>query len=256
MESTIKNVLECKNVSKTFPGYNGRPDNHVLDDISFSVKENEFLVIFGPGQSGKTTLLNILAGLEKASSGTVYDNGALVTKPSPKRGVVYQRMALFPWLTVKGNVEFGPKVRKLDKKEANKTVDHYINLVGLGGFEKSYPNQLSGGMQQRVGIARAYANNPDVLLLDEPFGHLDAQTRYLMQEELQRIWQTEKRTVVFITNNIEEAVYLADRIILITNSPSTIKKEYVIDLPFPRSYVDKEFLKIRQEITDNMDKSL
>lgn len=256
MESTMKNVLECKNISKTFPGYNGRTDNHVLDDISFSVKENEFLVIFGPGQSGKTTLLNILAGLEKPSSGKVYDNNELVTKPSPKRGVVYQRMALFPWLTVKGNVEFGPKVRNLEKKESNKIVDHYINLVGLEGFEKSYPNQLSGGMQQRVGIARAYANNPDVLLLDEPFGHLDAQTRYLMQEELQRIWQTEKRTVVFITNNIEEAVYLADRIILITNSPAKIKKEYIIDMPFPRSYVDKEFLEIRQEITDNMDKSL
>lgn len=256
MESKIKTVLKCENVSKTFQGYNNRDDNKVLNDISFSVKENEFLVIFGPGQSGKTTLLNILAGLEKPTSGSVYDNGELVTKPDPKRGVVYQRMALFPWLTVDGNVGFGPKVKNLDKKEQKNVVKHYIDLVGLDGFEKSYPNQLSGGMQQRVGIARAYANNPDVLLLDEPFGHLDAQTRYLMQDELQRIWQTEKRTVVFITNNIEEAVFLADRIILMSNSPAVIKKEYVIDLPFPRSYVDPEFLKIRQEITENMDKSL
>ncbi|CAM3623361.1 ABC transporter ATP-binding protein [Erysipelothrix urinaevulpis] len=256
MESKIKDILVCQNVSKTFPGYNGKTENHVIDDISFSVKENEFLVIFGPGQSGKSTLLNILAGLEKPSSGKVFDNGELVTKPNPKRGVVYQRMALFPWLTVKGNVEFGPKVRKIDKIKRDEITKHYIDLVGLDGFEKSYPNQLSGGMQQRVGIARAYANNPDILLLDEPFGHLDAQTRYLMQEELQRIWETEKRTVIFITNNIEEAVYLADRIILVTNTPAKIKKEYKIDLPFPRSYVDPEFLRLRQEITDNMDKSL
>ncbi|HEY4537434.1 MAG TPA: ABC transporter ATP-binding protein [Erysipelothrix sp.] len=258
MESTIekKKILECINVSKSFKGYNGRSANHVLDDISFEVEENEFLVIFGPGQSGKTTLLNILAGLEKPSKGKVIEGDEIVKKPNPKRGVVYQRMALFPWLSVKGNVEFGPKVRNIEKSQKDKTVQHYIDLVGLQGFEDSYPYQLSGGMQQRVGIARAYANDPDILLLDEPFGHLDAQTRYLMQEELQRIWQSEKRTVIFVTNNIEEAVFLADRIILITNSPAKIKKEYKIDLPFPRSYVDPKFLKLRKEITDNMDKSL
>ncbi len=255
MEPKINTMLECKRVSKVFPGYNNRGDNHVLDDISFSVKENEFLVIFGPGQAGKTTLLNILAGLEKPTSGSVECEGSEVTKPDPSRGVVYQRMALFPWLTVEGNVSFGPKVRHIKPERRDPIVKHYIDLVGLDGFEKNYPNQLSGGMQQRVGIARAYANNPDILLLDEPFGHLDAQTRYLMQEELQRIWETEKRTIIFITNNIEEAVYLADRIILMSNTPSVIKKEYIIDLPFPRSYVDPEFLKIRQEITDNMDKS-
>ncbi|MEG0167961.1 MAG: ABC transporter ATP-binding protein, partial [Ruthenibacterium sp.] len=139
------------------------------------------------------------------------------------------------------------------KQEHESRVAKYLELVGLTGFEKSFPSQLSGGMRQRVGIARAYANNPDVMLMDEPFGHLDAQTRYMMEEELQRIWQKEKRTVVFVTNNIEEALFLADRIILLTNCPTQIKTEYKIELPHPRSYIDPEFLRLRKEITDNMD---
>ena len=253
---TLTGVLQCSHVSKEFDSFDGTGNNLVLKDIDFSVKENEFLVLFGPGQCGKTTLLNILAGLEPSTSGDVTDHGKKVDAPAPKRGVVYQKTALFPWLTVMGNVEFGPKVRGFKKEETKRIADHYIELVGLKGFEKSYPSQLSGGMRQRVGIARAYSNNPDIMLMDEPFGHLDAQTRYMMEEELQRIWQKEKRTVVFVTNNIEEALFLADRIILMTNCPSVIKKEYKIDLPHPRSYVDSEFLRLRQEITENMDKSL
>lgn len=260
MESTARNLnnipLVCNKVSKEFESFDGGEKNEVLKDISFQVEKNEFLVLFGPGQCGKTTLLNILAGLEQATSGEVMSNNKLVKSPNPERGVVYQTTALFPWLTVMGNVEFGPKVRGMDKKKRRELAEYYIDLVGLKGFEKSYPSQLSGGMRQRVGIARAYCNNPDILLLDEPFGHLDAQTRYMMEEELQRIWQKEKRTVVFVTNNIEEAVYLADRIILMTNCPSKIKKEYKIDLPHPRSYVDPKFLALRKEITENMDKSL
>ena len=254
---TVKKIiLDCKNVSKEFLSYDGKEMNQVLDNISFQVEENEFLVLFGPGQCGKTTLLNVLAGLEMPTGGEVLFEGKPVTGPNPKRGVVYQRIALFPWLTVMGNVEFGPKVQGMQKKEREELARHYIDLVGLSGFEKSYPSQLSGGMRQRVGIARAYCNNPDVLLLDEPFGHLDAQTRYMMEEEIQRIWQKEKRTVVFVTNNIEEALYLADRIILLRNCPSSIKQEYNITLPHPRSYVDEEFLRLRQEITENMDKTL
>lgn len=253
---TVNEVLRCGHVSREFDSYDGSGKNHVLKDVDFSVRENEFLVLFGPGQCGKTTLLNILAGLDTPTSGEVIDHGKKVGKPAPERGVVYQKTALFPWLTVMGNVEFGPRVRGLSKAERKKTADHYIDLVGLKGFEKSYPTQLSGGMRQRVGIARAYSNNPDLMLMDEPFGHLDAQTRYMMEEELQRIWQKEKRTVIFVTNNIEEALFLADRIILMTNCPSTIKKEYIIDMPHPRNYVDPEFLRLRQEITENMDKSL
>ena len=175
---TVKKIiLDCKNVSKEFLSYDGKEMNQVLDNISFQVEENEFLVLFGPGQCGKTTLLNVLAGLEMPTGGEVLFEEKPVTGPNPKRGVVYQRIALFPWLTVMGNVEFGPKVQGMPKKEREELARHYIDLVGLSGFEKSYPSQLSGGMRQRVGIARAYCNNPDVLLLDEPFGHLDAQTR-------------------------------------------------------------------------------
>lgn len=260
MESTAgtlrKVPLICNNVSMEFDSYDGNTPNEVLKDISFHVEKNEFLVLFGPGQCGKTTLLNILAGLELPTLGKVMSNEKQVKSPNPERGVVYQKTALFPWLTVMGNVEFGPKVRGVDKKKRKELAEYYIDLVGLKGYEKSYPSQLSGGMRQRVGIARAYCNNPDILLLDEPFGHLDAQTRYMMEAELQRIWQKEKRTVVFVTNNTEEAIFLADRIILLTNCPSEIKKEYKIDLPHPRNYVDPEFLALRKEITENMDKSI
>ena len=155
-----------------------------------------------------------------------------------------------------GNVEYGLKVRGVSKAERRERAQHYINLVGLEGFENHYPVKISGGMKQRVGIARAYCNEPDVLLMDEPFGALDAQTRYLMQDEITRIWEKEKRTVIFVTNNIEEAVYLADRIVLLKNCPTSIDNEYIIDLPRPRSNVDPKFLTIRQEITEVMDKTL
>lgn len=258
-EGNVKSapVLECREVGRTFESYekNGE-SNVVLKDVNFEVRENEFLVLFGAGQCGKTTLLNILAGLDKPTEGAVFTRGKQVTGPSPERGVVYQKTSLFPWLTVEENVGFGPSVRHLPKKEQQERIHRYLELVGLTGFEKSYPSQLSGGMRQRVGIARAYANQPDIMLMDEPFGHLDAQTRYMMEEELQRIWQKEKRTVVFVTNNIEEALFLADRIILLTNCPTHIKQEYTITMPHPRDYVDPEFLRLRKEITDNMDPSL
>lgn len=249
-----KEIIVCNNAEKTF--YTARGDVKVIDNINLTVKENELLVLFGPGQCGKSTLINCMSGLETVSSGDVTVNEKKVDKPGPDRGVVYQRTALFPWLTVMGNVEYGPKVRGMAKKERQERAKYYINLVGLEGFENSFPNQLSGGMQQRVGIARAYCNEPDVLFMDEPFGHLDAQTRYLMQEDLIRIWEKEKRTVVFVTNNIEEAIYLADRIVVLTNCPTTVKKEYQITLPRPRDYVDPEFLKLREEISSVVDKTL
>ncbi len=249
-----KDIIVCKNISKTFD--TSRGPVHVVDHVSLNVRENELLVLFGPGQCGKSTMINCMSGLESVSEGSVEVAGVPVVKPGPDRGVVYQRMALFPWLTVMGNVEYGPKVRGVPKKERRERAQHYINLVGLEGFENSYPNQLSGGMQQRVGIARAYCNEPEVLFMDEPFGHLDAQTRYLMQEDLMRIWEEEKRTIVFVTNNIEEAVYLADRIIVMRNCPTRIKQEYEINLPRPRNYVDPEFLRLREEISAVVDKAL
>ncbi len=240
-------MIQCGSVSKVFE--NSGKTAEVLRNISLDVMENEFVVILGPGQCGKTTLVNIIAGLDRPTDGEVLVNGKNVSGPDPERGVVYQKTALFPWLTVQGNVEFGPKMRKVPKKERRAQADHYIELVGLKGFEKSYPIKLSGGMKQRVGIARAYSNNPSVLLMDEPFGHLDAQTRYLMQEEVERIWSQDKRTVVFVTNNIEEAIYLADRIILLSNCPTVVRDEFSIDLPRPRNNTSAEFLKLREEIS-------
>ena len=250
----LNHIIECTGISKEFT--NERGTTRVVDHFDLKVSENEFVVLFGPGQCGKTTLLNLLSGLEPPSTGETLINGKKVTGPDPERGFVYQTTALFPWLTVMGNVSFGPRVQGMKKEEWLKRANKYIKLVGLEGFEKSFPNQLSGGMRQRVGIARAYCNEPKVLFLDEPFGHLDAQTRYLMQEEILRIWEKEKRTVLFVTNNIEEAVYLADRIIVLSNCPTKIKAEYVIDLPRPRNYVDPEFLRLRSEITDLLDKNM
>lgn len=247
-------MIECVNLEKIFETSRGSVP--VVDDVTLSVRENELLVLFGPGQCGKSTMINCMAGLESVTGGTVKVDGKLVTKPGPDRGVVYQRMALFPWLTVMGNVEYGPKVRGIPKKERRELAQHYIDLVGLTGFEDRFPNQLSGGMQQRVGIARAYCNEPKVLFMDEPFGHLDAQTRYLMQEDLMKIWEKEKRTIVFVTNNIEEAIYLADRIVVMTNCPTNIKKEYPVNLARPRDYVDPAFLSLREEISAIVDKSL
>ena len=250
----VKEVIRCENVSKIF--VNDIGVHEVVRNLNLSVKENEFVVLFGPGQCGKTTVLKLLAGLEHPTEGIVTENGTPVTGPSPSRGMVYQTTALFPWLTVMDNVEFGPKARGVKKEERRKTAQKYIDLVGLQGFEKSYPVKLSGGMQQRVGIARAYSNDPVVILMDESFGHLDAQTRYMMEEELEKIVAAEKRTVIFVTNNIEEAVYLADRIVLLSNCPTHVVKEYEVTLPRPRSNVSEEFLALREKIVQEMEETL
>ena len=247
----MENVIKLDHISKSFPSQEGVYE--VIRDISLEASQNEILVLFGPGQCGKTTLLKVIAGLEPATTGSVFINDAKKVKPGPECGLVYQTTALFPWLTTMGNVEYGPKVQGMPKKQRRERAQHYIELVGLKGFEKSFPIQLSGGMRQRVGIARVYCNEPEVLLMDEPFGHLDAQTRYLMQKELERIWQAEKRTIIFVTNNIEEALYLADRVVVMTKCPATIKQEFKVDLPRPRDYTDPRFLRLRKEITSIID---
>lgn len=247
----IKPVIECSGLSKKF--FTETSSFEVVHSLDLAVRENEFLVLIGPGQCGKTTIINLIAGLESPTGGTVTVDGNLVKEAGPDRGVVYQSVALFPWLTVMGNVEYGLKMKGVPKKERQERAMHYIRLVGLEGFENTFPVKLSGGMKQRVGIARAYCIEPKVMLLDEPFGALDAQTRYLMQKELELIWQKEKRTVIFVTNNIEEAVYLADRIVVLKNCPTGIKAEFDINLQRSRDYVSKEFLQLRQEITSVMD---
>lgn len=245
-ENKIK--IEVKNLSKTFK--NSKEEIEVLKDISFNVYENEFLVILGPGQCGKTVLLNIMADMEEVTEGEVRFEG------ERNVGFVFQRYALFHWKNVLKNVAAPLKYRGVDKKTRKETAMKYIDLVGLKGFEKAYPAQLSGGMKQRVGIARAYASGNDIILMDEPFGALDAQTRYQMQDEILRIRNKEKTTVVFVTNNIEEAIYLGDRILLFSNKPSGIVKEYVPEFSRPRNQTSKEFMELRNEITANMDLAL
>lgn len=243
--------LQIKNLRKVFQGKNG--DTVAVDGVSFDVYDNEFLVLLGPGQCGKTVMLNMIAGLETPTEGEIILDGEHVKDHDRKIGMVLQKTALMPWKTVMHNVEIGPKWRGVSKAERTATAQKFIDLVGLHGFEKSYPAQLSGGMKQRVGIARAYANDPEILIMDEPFGALDAQTRYAMEEEIAKIWQLQKRTVIFVTNNIEEACYLGDRIILLSNRPAKIKEIYPNDLPRPRDMISDEFLKLRTAISDNTD---
>jgi NitT/TauT family transport system ATP-binding protein/sulfonate transport system ATP-binding protein len=246
--------LSIRGVSQSFVV--GDSVLEALNDVSLDVYDNEFVVILGPGHCGKTVLLNILGGLEQATDGEILLDGEKLTGSDKRIGMVFQKLALMPWKTVMANVEFGLQMGGMGKKARREISQKYIDLVGLRGFEKAYPNQLSGGMKQRVGIARAYANNPEILLMDEPFGQLDAQTRYAMEEEVQRIWQHEKRTVLFVTSNIEEAVYLGDRIVLLSKCPGTVKRIYDIDLPRPRNMVDPEFLRIRKEVSENTDLAL
>jgi NitT/TauT family transport system ATP-binding protein/sulfonate transport system ATP-binding protein len=224
--------------------------------LTLGVKENEFLVILGPGQCGKTTLLNCFAGLLKPNSGAVEFLGEKITGPGLERGLVFQNYALFPWLTVEDNIAFGLKSRKTPKPQRKALVQKFIDLVGLKGFEKAWPETLSGGMRQRTGLARAYAAGPTVLLMDEPFGALDAQTRYAMEKELLAIWEKEKRTVVLVTNNIEEAIFLGDRVALLTQRPGRLKAEWPVDLPRPRGYTDPAFLAFRREISERYDLAL
>lgn len=249
-------ILEVKDITKAFASESKK--NLVVDHVSFSVRKNEFLVILGPGYCGKTVLLNIIMKLLKPDQGEVLLEGERITKEKMgnKFGMVFQKLGLMPWKTVMENVELGPKLRGEDKASRRIKAQKYIDLVGLTGFEDSFPHQLSGGMKQRVGIARAYANEPEILIMDEPFGQLDAQTRYNMEEELARVWEQEKRTVIFVTNNIEEAAFLGDRILLLTECPARVKEIYNIDIPRPRNMTSREFLQLRKQVSDNTDLAL
>ena len=224
-----------------------------LRDINLHIAAGEFVCIVGPSGCGKTTLLNVLAGFLPATSGRVLVDGAPVTAPGPDRGVVFQQYAVFPWLTVRENVEFGLKlaVNKRPARELREIVDHYIDLVGLGDFQDSFPKELSGGMRQRVAIARSYAVDPAVLLMDEPFGALDAQTRQHMQESLLKILAKEKRTVVFITHGVEESVFLSNRVVVLATRPGRVRKVVAVDLPEERGVeilADPHFVALRSEV--------
>ena len=226
--------LLLRNLSKTyFDPYAGA---HVtaVHDVSLEVQQGEFVSIVGPSGCGKTTILNMIAGFIPASGGEILLDGRAVDGPGPERGVVFQSFALFPWKTVLDNVAFGPKIRGLPKAECEKIAREYLALAGLAHAAGRYPNELSGGMQQRVGVVRALANNPDVLLMDEPFASVDAQTRMTLQEELTRIWQERRPTIIFITHDVGEAVFLANRVVVL--SKGRILKEIAVPLPRPRAW--------------------
>jgi ABC-type nitrate/sulfonate/bicarbonate transport system, ATPase component len=243
--------LVIENLSKRFE--KGENKFLALENINLTVKDGEFVTILGPSGCGKTTLLRIIAGLETYSSGTALLNGEIINGPGPKRGMVFQEYSLFPWKTVLGNIMFGPKMQGLSKEEAKSKALTYLNLVGLSEFKNSYPYELSGGMKQRVAIARALANEPEIILMDEPFGALDAQTRNNLQKELLRIWEEEKRTIIFVTHSVDEAVFLSDRIVILSKRPGIIKKEIEIKIPRPRDRTRPEENQIRNEVLSLLD---
>lgn len=244
MAGETRNIkLKIDNVVKSFPTRNG--EVVALNGVNLDIYENEFISVVGPSGCGKSTLLNIIAGLSEPTSGQVYCDGEVITGTGPERGVVFQQYALFPWLTVKKNVMFGLEIQGKTQEEASEIADYYIKMVDLEDFKDCYPKELSGGMKQRVAIARAYAVNPSILLMDEPFGALDAQTRTQLQEELIKTWEKEKKTCFFITHDVDEAIILGSKVIIMSARPGRIKDIVDIDIPHPRNQatkLSKEFL--------------
>jgi NitT/TauT family transport system ATP-binding protein len=231
-----------------------------LDNISLEVKAGEFLCIVGPSGCGKSTLLHLIAGLNPQTSGKVFVDGTPVSGPGTDRILIFQELGLFPWLTVSGNVEFGMKMKNVGKAEREEKVQYYLRLVHLSKFRNSYIHQLSGGMRQRVALARALATEPDVLLMDEPFAALDAQTRDLLHDELERIWAETGRTIIFVTHNVREAVRLGDRVALLTFRPGRVKQEFSVNLPRPRHMEQTDVARTAREVLeclrDEINKSL
>jgi NitT/TauT family transport system ATP-binding protein len=223
-----------------------------LDHINLQVRSGEFVCIVGPSGCGKSTLLHLIAGLQAQTSGQVLVDGHPVQGPGTDRILIFQEHGLFPWLTVAENVEFGMKMKGVRKAERTEKMQHYLRLVHLAKFEKSYIHQLSGGMRQRVAIARALATEPDVLLMDEPFGALDAQTRDLLHDELERIWSDTGRTIIFVTHNVREAVRLGDRVVLLTFRPGRVKSEFPVELPRPRSLEDPRVALAARDVLDEL----
>lgn len=236
-----------ENLSKSFPKEDGGVI-WALKDINLEIQDKEFVCLVGPSGCGKTTLLRIIAGLETPTTGRVIVDGNEVTGPDPRRGMVFQEYSLFPWRKVIDNIAFGLEMRGVEKEERRKKAERYLEMVGLSQFRDAYPYELSGGMRQRVAIARALANDPDVLLMDEPFGALDAQTRNRMQGELLSIWEKTKKTIIFITHSVDEAVYLSDRIVVLTPRPGSIREIVEIPWPRPRDRTSSEFAEVRRKV--------
>ena len=219
-----------------------------LEQMDLSVRDREFLCIVGPSGCGKSTFLQLVAGLEPLTRGSIRMDGREVSGPGADRGMVFQSHALFPWRTVSENIEFGLECKRMPRRDRRQLATRYARMVGLQGFEQSFPSELSGGMRQRVGIARALANEPEVLLMDEPFGSLDAQTRELMQQDILDIWRISGRTIIFVTHSVQEAVFLGDRIAVMTARPGRIKAMIDVDLPHPRDVTSAEFGRLMRPV--------
>jgi len=267
-ESATEAQISLRHISKTFPGRKGwlnkitgqaSSDFVAIEDINLNIEHNTFVTIIGPSGCGKSTLLDIIAGLSTATSGEVLINGQTVDKPGSDRGMVFQNYALMPWMTVQDNIKFAVETvfPKMSIKQQQRVIKENIQLVGLTGAETKRPHELSGGMRQRVGIARALAINPQILLMDEPFGALDALTRGFLQDEIERIWEQQRKTAIMITHSIEEALLLSDRIVMMTKGPAA-RIDEVLEIPFPRprdrTTVENhpDYLKLKQEMEDHL----
>lgn len=242
-------TIFAENITKFYEGKNGKV--LAIDNVSFDIQHNEFVSIIGPSGCGKSTLLRMIAGLDEPTTGTIMLNDKILDGPGADRGMVFQGYTLFPWMTVEDNIAFGLKLKKKPKAEIVEIVNKYLDVIGLKEFRKSYPKELSGGMKQRVAIARALANSPKVILMDEPFGALDPQTKASMQLLMRQIWQVERPTIVFITHDIEEAVFLSKRVYVMSACPGKIRKEVPIYLPHERTLDLKdtqEFIELRRNV--------
>lgn len=251
IEATLANSKLCgKGVTKVYKGK--KKDTLAIDHTDFEILENEFVCIVGPSGCGKSTILKMIAGLDDISEGSIILDGRELTGPGADRGVVFQSYTLFPWMNVEENIKFGLKLKKLPKDEIEKVVNRYLELIGLTQFRKCLPKELSGGMKQRVAIARALANSPEILLMDEPFGALDPQTKAKMQLLMRQIWQKERTTIIFITHDIEEAVFLSTRVYVMSANPGKIISEVPVYLPYDRNLDLKdtqEFIQLRRKVT-------
>lgn len=248
-------MLHIRSLSKAHQA--GRKYVETMQDISVNIKDRDFVAFLGPSGSGKTTLLRCIAGILQPSSGEVQLDGNRITRPNAKIGMVFQDFSLFPWLTVRGNIEFGLRLRNITAVETSRIVDHYLRITDLQGSQHLYPKSLSGGMKQRVAVARTLANDPEVILMDEPFASLDSLTRESMQEFLTKLWEQENKTVIFVTHDVEEAVFLANTVHVFTRSPARMKQSFQIKFKRPREHAlkhSKEFFDYKNRVLDTLER--
>jgi len=248
----MSGALEIDHLSQSYVDPYSKETVTAVGDVAASIPEGQFVSLIGPSGCGKTTVLNIVAGFISPTGGEVRVDGTAVSGPGPDRGVVFQDFALFPWMTVEANIAFGLKMRGVPKAERRERAREMAGLVGLAGFEQKFPHELSGGMRQRAGVARVLATEPSIMLMDEPFASIDAQTRRVLQQEVLRIWSKQKPTVLFVTHDVEEAIFMSDRVIVLGNRPSTVQADITIDLPRPRTWKDvqghPEFVRLRAQL--------